>query len=589
MTPNPPRPPDGLRHHLTRWLPDWLRPYPRQHLAADVVAGIIVAILFIPQSLAYALLAGLPPQVGLYASIVPVAVYALLGSSRVQAVGPVAITAIMTFAVLSPLAAPGSAQYVGLAASLALFSGLLVWAFGALRLGVLSQLLSRPVVSGFISGSAVLIVISQTKLLLGIEVPGGLAWQTLAGLLTHLHTAHLPTLAVALPAMATLLLARFWLGGALRRWGLGARGTDYVMRAMPLLVLAVATLAVVGLALDERHGVAVVGAVPEGLASFAFFVPTLASVQQLAGPALMLALIGMVQNITMAQALAQRRRERIDANRELVGLGTANVAAAFYGGMPVGGGLSRSAINVAAGAQTPMASLVAAGVMLVVVLVGTGWVTHLPLAVLAASIVVAALGMVDLKALRQAWDYDRADAAAWLGTALGVLLLGLQWGIALGVGLSLATLLLRASTPHIAVIGRVPGTEHFRNVERHGVQTIEGALLLRIDESLFFGNLSAVENRLGAELTLAADTRDVVLILSAVNRIDTTAMEALSDLQRDLAERHIRLHLAEVKGPVQDRLSRTPLWASLQGRVHLSVNAAFAELQTTQDATPTDK
>lgn len=575
-----PRPFDSLRHTLRQWLPDWLRPYPRQHLAADLVAGIIVAILVIPQSLAFALLAGLPPQAGLYVSIVPVAVYALMGSSRVQALGPVAITSIMTYAVLSPMAVPGSAQYLVLAATLALLSGLLVWAFGALRLGFLSQLLSRPVVSGFISGSAVLIIISQTKLLLGIAVPSGLAWQTLAGLLTRLPSAHLPTLAVALPAVAALLLSRFFLGSALRRWGLGPRSTDYAIRVMPLLVLGVSTLAVVVLALDERHGVAVVGAVPEGLASFEFFVPSLAAVQQLAGPALMLALIGMVQNITMAQSLAQRRRERIDANRELVGLGTANVAAAFYGGMPVGGGLSRSAINVAAGAQTPLASLAAAAAMMAVVLIDTRWVAHLPLAVLAASIVVAALGMVDVQALRQAWDYDRADAAAWLGTALGVLLLGLQWGIALGVGLSLATLLLRASTPHIAVIGRVPGTEHFRNVERHGVHTVPGALLLRIDESLFFGNLNAVENRLAAELTLAPDTRDVVLILSAVNRIDTTAMEALSDLQRDLADRHIRLHLAEVKGPVQDRLSRTPLWVSLQGRVHLSVNAAFESLQS---------
>ncbi len=584
---NPPRaggepgatpPPATAAPWRARWLPDWLRPYPRQHLTADVLAGIIVTILVIPQSLAYALLAGLPPQAGLYASILPVAVYALLGSSRVQAVGPVAITAIMTFAVLTPLATPGSAEYVALAASLSLFSGLLVWGFGALRLGFLAQLLSRPVVSGFISGSAVLIIIGQSKLLLGLPVPAGPAWQTLATLLAHLGSAHLPTLAVALPALTALLLARLWLGGALQRAGLRRAAAEYVVRVMPLAVLGVATVAVIALGLDSQHGVAVVGAVPEGLAGFSFFVPTLASVQQLAVPALMMALIGMVQNISMAQALAIKRRERIDANRELVGLGAANVAAAFYSGMPVGGGLSRSAINVAAGAQTPLASLVAAGVMLAVVLGGTQWVTHLPLAVLAASIVVAAVGMVDVQALRQAWAYDRADGVAWLGTALGVLLLGLQWGIALGVGLSLATLVLRASTPHIAVIGRIAGTEHFRNVERHGVQTIPGVLLLRIDESLFFGNLAAVEARLAAELAHAPGTRDVVLILSAVNRIDATAMEALTDLQRDLADRAIRLHLAEVKGPVQDRLARTPLWAAVQGRVHLSVNAACEAL-----------
>jgi len=288
-----------------------------------------------------------------------------------------------------------------------------------------------------------------------------------------------------------------------------------------------------------------------------------------------LSLIGMVQNITMAQALAIKRRERVDANRELVGLGTANIVAAFYGGMPVGGGLSRSAVNVAAGAQSPLASIVAGGAMLAIVAAGTHWFARLPLAVLAASIVIAAISMIDVRAFRQAWSYDRADALALLGTAVGVLLLGLELGIALGIGLSLATLLLRASTPHIAVIGRIAGTEHFRNVERHGVETIPGVLFLRIDESLFFGNLAAVETRLSAELEKTPETRDVVLIMSGVNRVDTTAMEVLTDINRDLGSRNIRLHLAEVKGPVQDRLTNSPLWKTLSGNVHLSVNSAF--------------
>ena len=320
---------------------------------------------------------------------------------------------------------------------------------------------------------------------------------------------------------------------------------------------------------------AVVGVVPQGLGAFTLDLPGLDTVKQLATPALVMAFIGMVQNITMAQALAIRRRERVDANRELVGLGAANVVAAAFGGMPVGGGTSRSAINLAAGAQTPMASIVSALAMLAVLLGGTGWFARLPLGVLAASIIVAAISMVDVRALRQAWAYDRADAFALLGTALGVLLLGLQLGIALGIGLSLAMLLYRASTPHIAVVGRIAGTEHFRNVERHGVMTIPGVLFLRIDESLFFGNLSAVEARLSAEIDRAANLRDVVLIMSAVNRVDTTAMEVLDDINRDLSERGIRLHLAEVKGPVQDRLANSPLWKHLSGQVHLSVNGAF--------------
>jgi SulP family sulfate permease len=565
---------------IQRWTPHWVSHYRREHLSDDLIAGLIVTVLVIPQSLAYALLAGLPPQVGLYASIFPVIAYALLGSSMTQAVGPVAITAIMTFAVLSPLAAPGSSQYLMLAATLSLFSGVLVLVFGALRLGFLSQLLSRPVISGFISGSAVLIVLSQIKFLLGISPQGSSSWQVLISLFVNVSQTNQVTLAIGATCLVLLFVARRWLASALTGVGVPKKRAEFAVRLTPLAVLIVATGAVIALELDEKHGVAVVGEVKEGLASFTFFMPDPQMLELLVGPALILALIGMVQNITMAQALAIRRREKVDANRELVGLGAANITAAFYGGMPVGGGLSRSAVNTAAGAQSPFASIVSALSMLAIVALGTHWLAKLPLAVLAASIVVAAISMVDVRAFRQAWVYDRADALALLGTALGVLILGIQQGIAVGIGLSLATLLLRASTPHIAVIGRIPGTEHFRNVERHGVETLPGVLFLRIDESLFFGNLSAVESRLTLELDKSPDTHDLVLIMSAVNRIDTTAMEVLTDFNRELAERGIRLHLAEVKGPVQDRLEKSPIWPALSGSVHLSVNEAFESFKT---------
>ena len=565
---------------IQRWTPHWVSHYRREHLSDDLIAGLIVTVLVIPQSLAYALLAGLPPQVGLYASIFPVIAYALLGSSMTQAVGPVAITAIMTFAVLSPLAAPGSPQYLMLAATLSLFSGVLVLIFGALRLGFLSQLLSRPVISGFISGSAVLIVVSQIKFLLGISPEGSSSWQVLISLFENFSKTNQTTLAIGATSLVVLFVARGGLAGALTRVGVPKRRAEFSVRLAPLAVLVVATGVVIALKLDVKRGVAVVGEVKEGLASFTFFMPDPQMLELLVGPALILALIGMVQNITMAQALAIRRREKVDANRELVGLGAANITAAFYGGMPVGGGLSRSAVNTAAGAQSPLASIVSALSMLAIVALGTHWLAKLPLAVLAASIVVAAISMVDMQAFKQAWAYDRADALALLGTASGVLVLGIQQGIAVGIGLSLAALLLRASTPHIAVIGRIHGTEHFRNVERHGVETLPGVLFLRIDESLFFGNLSAVEARLTLELEKAPDTHDLVLILSAVNRIDTTAMEVLTDLNRELAEHGVRLHLAEVKGPVQDRLEKSPLWPALSGSVHLSVNEAFESFKT---------
>jgi SulP family sulfate permease len=559
-------------------LPPWLANYRRKNFSSDVMAGVIVAILVIPQSLAYALLAGLPPQAGLYASILPVMVYAWLGSSTLQAVGPVAITAIMTYSVLSPLAAPGSPHYIELAAGLALCSGLMTLAFGVMRLGFLSQLLSRPVVSGFISGSAVLIIISQLKLLLGVPASGANSWQSLQSLLSHLHQTNPATLSLSVLAMVWLLLSRYGLVKLAERLGLAGSKAEVWVRVMPLVVLACASLAVVLLDLDGQRQVAVVGTVQEGLGAVNLFFPGLDALRVLLMPALIMAFIGTVQNITMGQALAAKRRERLDPNRELVGLGAANVVSAFYSGMPVGGGLSRSAINLAAGAQTPMASVASALSMLLIVLAGTHWFARLPLAALAASIVVAAISMIDVKAFCQAWTYDRADAFALLGTAAGVLLLGLELGIAAGILLSLVTLLVRASTPHIAVIGRIVGTEHFRNIERHGVETIPGALFLRIDESLFFGNLNAIEVRLGVELAKDPRIQDLVLIMSAVNRVDTTAMEVLTDLNRDLSGRGIRLHLAEVKGPVQDRLMHSPLWTALTGQVHLSVNSAFEAL-----------
>jgi SulP family sulfate permease len=559
-------------------LPSWLVHYRRENLSSDIVAGVIVAILVIPQSLAYALLAGLPPQAGLYASILPVIAYVWLGSSSLQALGPVAITSIMTYAVLSPLMAPGSPQYITMAAGLCLLSGLMTMAFGFLRLGFLSQLLSRPVVSGFISGSAVLIIISQLKFLLGVPASGRNSWQALESLLAHAQQTNPVTLGLAVAALLWLTASRYGLVPLASRLGWNAKKAEVWVRVMPLVVLATASVAMVVLELDVRHQVAVVGPIEEGLGAIHFFVPGLDDLRILFAPALIMAFIGTVQNITMGQALAAKYRERLEPNRELVGLGAANVVAAFYSGMPVGGGLSRTAINLAAGARTPMASLSAALSMLLIVLAGTHWFARLPLAVLAASIVVAAISMIDIKAFVQAWNYDRADALALLGAAAGVLLLGLELGIATGILLSLMTLLVRASTPHIAVIGRIAGTQHFRNVERHGVETIPGVLFLRIDESLFFGNLNAVEARLGAELMKDTRIHDVVLIMSAVNRVDTTAMEVLTDLNRDLGARGIRLHLAEVKGPVQDRLLHSPLWKGLSGKVHLSVNSAFEAL-----------
>ena len=559
---------------LSRALPDWLRQYPRPFLLDDVAAGLIVAVLALPQSLAYALLAGLPPQAGLYASILPAMAYAWAGSSMVQAVGPVAITSIMTLTVLSPLAAPGSPEYIQLAAHLALLSGLLLCAASALRLGFLAQLLSRPVTQGFLSGSAILIVVSQAKILLGAATLADLP----ALVNEALHGAFSPTALLGLGCLVLMAFARHGLGPLLLRLGLPAHPVGFAVRLMPLAIIGLATLTVVRFDLAAL-GVETVGAVRSGLPGLQFNLPDGSALSRLAIPASIIVLVGMVQNIAMAQSLAIQRREKISANREILGLGAANLFGALYGGMPVGGGVSRTALNVAAGARTPLASLCTGLGMASIVLLAAPAFASLPLAALAATIMVAAFSMIDLGALRNAWAYDRVDALSWLGTAGGVIFIGLEQGIAIGIALSLAALLVRASAPHIARIGRLPGSEHFRNVDRHQVDTLPHALFLRVDESLFFGNLTAVETRLAGELAQAPEVRDVVLVMSAVNRVDTTAMEALCDINRNLSEQGIALHLAEVKGPVQDRLMCSPLWPALRGQVFLSANAAFEALQ----------
>lgn len=559
---------------LARCLPDWLRGYAHPKLADDLVAGLIVAVLALPQSLAYALLAGLPPQAGLYVSILPAFAYAWIGSSMVQAVGPVAVTSIMTLTLLAPLAAPQSPEYVALAASLSLLTGLLLMLASLLRLGFLAQLLSRPVTQGFLTGSAILIVFSQAHHVFGVEQAA-----ELPTFLRNLIAGHLsPTASLGIVCLLAMLFNRYLFGQLLQRLGLSARPAAFVVRLMPLLIVGLATLAVIHDNLAS-HGVAIVGTIASGLPPLQWNWPGETRLGHLALPALIMALVGMVQNIAMSQALAIQRREQLSANREIFGLGLANFMAALHGGMPVGGGVSRTALNISAGAHTPLASMVTALAMAGIVLATAPVFASLPLAALGATIMVAAFAMIDFRSLRTAWAYDRIDAASWLGTAGGVLFLGLEEGIAIGIALSLIALIVRASTPHIARLGRLPGSEHFRNVERYPGDTLPHALFLRIDESLFFGNLAAVESRLGSELVQAPQIRHVVLVMSAINRVDTTAMETLCDINRNLAEQGIALHLAEIKGPVQDRLKRSPLWPALNGRVFLSTNEAFEALR----------
>ncbi len=558
-----------------QFVPSWLRSYQRSWLSGDLVAGVIVTVMLIPQSLAYALLAGLPPEVGLYASILPIVAYALLGSSMTLAVGPVAVASLMTASALQPLAAAGSADYVGLAMLLSLLSGGMLLLFGLLRLGFLAHFLSHPVISGFISGSAVLIAVGQLKHLMGVKAGGGNVLDMVLQLVRALPHTNGVTLGIGAGSVLFLLLARKYLAAGLVRAGLGSKLADLASKLAPMLAVVVTTALVAALRWDESAGVSIVGAVPQGLPVLAIPSVTASAVGQLWLPALLISLVGFVESVSVAQSLALKRQQRIQPNRELLGLGAANVASALSGGFPVTGGFARSVVNFSAGAHTPLAGMVSALLMAVVIAALTGLFHYLPHTVLAATIIVAVVSLIDVQTLREAWHYDKADALSLLATAGGVMAWGVEVGILMGVGLSLGTLVWRSSHPHIAVVGRVPGTEHFRNIARHHVTTESGLIAVRVDESLYFANAEVLQDTIEGLVASQAGTRHVLLVCSAVNQIDATALGVLSDLDNSLAQRGMALLLSEVKGPVLDRLQNTALGQRLQGRVFLSTHQAF--------------
>jgi SulP family sulfate permease len=555
----------------------WLRGYSRQTLEADLLAAVIVTIMLIPQSLAYAMLAGLPPQVGLYASMLPLVAYALFGSSRVLAVGPVAVVSLMTAAAVGRIAEPGSAEQLAAAVALALLSGLVLIAMGLLRLGVLANLMSHPVVSGFITASGILIAASQARHVLGISSGGDTLPEILASLGRGIDGAHPATMVIGVGAAAFLFWVRKGLKPLLIRAGLGPRPADALVKAGPVATVAATTLAVAALGLDEL-GVKVVGAIPRGLPPFTVPPADAALWAELLPAAVLIAVIGFVESVSVAQTLAARRRQRISADAELVGLGAANIAAAFSGGYPVTGGFARSVVNADAGAETPMAGVLTAGGIALTALFLTPLLRLLPQATLAATIIVAVLSLVDLAAIGRTLAYSRSDFAAMAATILGVLLVGVEAGILAGVTLSVLLYLWRTSRPHMAVVGQIPGTEHFRNVLRHQVATSPAVLSVRVDESLYFANARALADRVYDLAASRPELRHVVLQCSAVNFIDASALESLEALCERLDAAGIAFHLSEVKGPVMDRLGRSHFLGHLTGRVFLSHHQAMKAL-----------
>lgn len=578
---------------LTRLVPalDWLRHYDRKHLPGDALAGVIVATLLVPQAMAYALLAGLPPQVGVYASLLPLAVYALLGSSRFLSVGPSALLSLLILTQVGALAEPGSSRYLALAMATALLAGAMQIAMGAARLGVLTNFLSQPVLSGFTSAAACHIALSQVKHLLGVPLPRtDHLHELLAELARAVPQTRWPTVAISLASISLLLAFQYLLPRVLARWkAFPAALAHSLSKSGPIFVVIVGTAIVAAFHLGARHGVSIIGEIPSGLPRFAL--PALAGSEflPLIPLALTISFIGFLENISVAKSLAAKRRQKVDSNQEFIALGAANLAAGVTGGYPVSGSFARSTINFTAGAKTGLASLITVAVVGLAALFLMPLFHHLPQAVLAAIIILAVTGLMDFALPRRLWRYDKADAAALILTFVAVLGLGVEKGILIGVGATILLYLWRTSRPHMAVVGRVPNTEHFRNIQRHDVQTLPHVLLLRIDESLYFANAKYIEDFVLCAAAERPQLRHLVLICNAVNFIDASALETLTDLRTRMQDAGIELYLTEVKGPVMDRLADTEFLEQLGlERVFLSTQAAYQTLASTSPSPTPD-
>jgi sulfate permease, SulP family len=539
----------------------WLKGYRRSDLTGDVSAGLTVAVMLVPQGMAYAMLAGLPPVIGLYASTVPLLVYALFGSSRQLAVGPVAIVSLLTLSGVSQLAEPGSGEFVALAALLALMTGVIQLGLGLLRAGFITNFLSHAVISGFTSAAAIIIGLSQLRHLLGVRLAADhsvfeLLWEALRRLgEVNPYTAVIGAASIAALVVAKKVAPRF---------------------PAPLLVVALATALTRALQLDAR-GVSIVGEVPGGLPGVVLPATGPDALLALLPAALTISFVGFMESIAVAKSIASREKYRIDANQELKGLGLANLAGAAFSGYPVTGGFSRSAVNYQAGARTGLASIITALLVTLTLLAFTSLFHYLPNAVLAAIVMVAVYGLIDVKAARHLFHLKQVDGWTLVLTFLATLLIGIEQGILLGAAFSLLVFIWRSAYPHVARLGWLARERVFRNVERYPeVELVSGVVILRVDASLYFANMAFLESWLRAAAAERADVRTIVLDFSGVNDMDAVAVETLEELIADFRVQGVELHIAAMKGPVRDITARAG-WPGRFGRQtgHFSVEQAL--------------
>lgn len=562
-----------LLHRLPAWA--WLSHYTPVKFKSDVLAALIVVAMLVPQGMAYAMLAGLPPIMGLYASILPMIIYALLGGSSTLSIGPVAIISMMTFATLNPLFEVGSPVYIEAATLLALMVGIISLLLGLFRFGFLIQLISHPVIQSFIIASALLIAFGQLKFLVDLPLKANNLPEFVSSLLQYFPLLHVPSLIFGLLSMGLLI----YLPKLLKSQAVQSRigSTDFLVRAVPLILVCLGIVAIVFLDL-KLQGIKTVGAIPSGFPPLSFPHWNLELVMTLLPGASMIAMISFVESLSIAQATALQQRSHLNSNQELIALGLANISAGVNSAFPVTGSLSRTVVNADAGAKSPMAGVLSSILIIFVSLFFTGFFEDLPLTILAATIIVSIWKLVNFQPFFDAWRYSKADGLAMWITFLGVVLIDISTGLIIGIVSTFVLMLWRISRPHIAVVGLVEGTQHFRNIQRHQVSTSDRVLSLRIDENLTFLNANSFKGYLINEISLNDQLQHVIINCSSISAIDLSALEMLEDLNAELAKLDIRLHFAEVKGPVMDKLQASKLMTHLSGRIYLTHFQAIQDL-----------
>ena len=530
----------------------WLRLTTRRDMFADISAAAIVTVLLVPQGLAYAMIAGLPPVVGLYAAIIPAVLYALLGTSRDLSVGPTSIAAIMVAAAIAGAGTGIDPVATGLI--LAALSGLILLAMGLLRMGVFANLLSTPVLTGFSSGAAIVIMADQLRHFAGIELPTGLQ--------PHEMLAYLGGRASILNPETLLLggLALAFLVAATGTARTGQRRQALLARLAPVMVLALGAGAVYAFGLER---VPLVGAISARPPALDITMPGPSAWVALAPSAALISIIVYVESVSIGKYLAGRRREAVDADQELIALGAANIGAAMSGALPVAGSFSRSMVNYNSGVHSQLSSIFLALFVAATLLVFAPAFSGLPKAVLAAVIIIAVAGLVDLRSIPETWRYSKADGASNLVTFLGVLAYGVEAGLIMGVLLSILLYLWRTGHPNIAVVGRLAHSSEFRSIARHKVETWPEILLVRVDENLYFANVGHVQDMITMELQKRPGVKHLVLVMSGVGFVDSSALQVLQLSAETLREGGVTVHLADVKGPVLERLRRTKIFEQI--------------------------